>query len=817
MVSINILMSKANNGDVESCLDLMRQYAQGSKEVFGDPSSARKWGNLALTHLQQRGTVSQISDQDFKRLKEDADNNQVESCVQLSIIYATGTKTMFTDMSLARKWMDKAVDLYSHPQLISEKSKDSVKEENVAIDYATLSVEQLKELAQKDDLKACMELAQRYGQGVRGVFKDDLEAKKWEKKVRKQQSKQANRLTKDKDHIKDNGAIKIEEDYANLEDEDMNSKDAVVKRYRQFLHELKTCYDRLDSLQCSDKDFANVINKMKNQLQGEIMSVHQTAKEVMNATVWDHLVIAFFGETGAGKSTIIETFRILFNEKTRLEALSKKQNGVDGEIVGHGESDFTKVYSEYDMSIKSQPFTLIDVPGIEGDEAVFKDEIKKALGKAHIVFYVQGHNKQPDTKTVEKIKNYLQDWVNVYSIYNVRGGSGNYNETEERKTLFTRNVTQMTDLIGQTFRDTLGRQYKGNVSLQGLLALCSVAKFSDKRDDLKRTQTKLERYFGSKDAVFDFSGFKAIEDLVFEKSDNYADEIVEANKQKLIRMGKDAYKHIKEVLDNNDEALQKYKGLLSDFRRYVNDRYGRTISLINQKASGEMDSMFSRIRTDIYEAIDDENVEESHIRDLINSEISTFSNMVSDGVRLETKNLRNGIEKKKKSLDVMLAGGSIDSSIRIDISNSLNLDDAFSEMDISFGDVFGFGASVASGAAIGSAFTFIAPGVATVVGGIIGGATHLLRKAWFGDGGKGKAKEKVRQQLSGAKSRAKRELQDKMEQKIERPLNRSKETIIKNVRGKEQVFNTAILSIKDCQDALKHFVVFLNKKDYGNI
>ena len=202
MANINILMDKANNGDVESCLDLMRQYAQGSKEVFGDPSSARKWGNLALTHLQQRGTVSQISDQDFKRLKEDADNNQVESCVQLSIIYATGTKTMFTDMSLARKWMDKAVDLYSHPQLISEKSKDSVKEENVAIDYATLSVEQLKELAQKGDLNACMELAERYGQGVRGVFKDELEAKKWEKKARKRQPKQTKRQSEEKvDHF----------------------------------------------------------------------------------------------------------------------------------------------------------------------------------------------------------------------------------------------------------------------------------------------------------------------------------------------------------------------------------------------------------------------------------------------------------------------------------------------------------------------------------------------------------------------------------------------------------------------------------------
>ena len=30
---------------------------------------------------------------------------------------------------------------------------------------------------------------------------------------------------------------------------------------------------------------------------------------------WDKLMIAFFGETNAGKSTIIETFRILFKQR----------------------------------------------------------------------------------------------------------------------------------------------------------------------------------------------------------------------------------------------------------------------------------------------------------------------------------------------------------------------------------------------------------------------------------------------------------------------------------------------------------------------
>ena len=69
-------------------------------------------------------------------------------------------------------------------------------------------------------------------------------------------------------------------------------------------------------------------------------------------------------------------------------------------IVGDGRHDFTKTYDEYHLSISGHPFTLIDVPGIEGDEAGFKDVIKTALHKAHCVFYVQGHNKKPDLSLI---------------------------------------------------------------------------------------------------------------------------------------------------------------------------------------------------------------------------------------------------------------------------------------------------------------------------------------------------------------------------------------------------------------------------------
>lgn len=747
------------------------------------------------------------SEQPTKRIMQLANNGDPNACLELSARYATGTTLLKKDKGKAKEWKRRADEILN-------------------LDYAAIPVSTLTQWAYNNhNAKACIALADIYGKGLQGVPLNLSMAKYWKNKAEEIQpgitvqtggfNHQSPENSKYENHPPHKEEMQMQQQ--EVDGNESDSKNAVIRRYRQFLNVLEDCYQDLNGLKSKDEDFAKIIDEVKNGLQGEIATVRHTATEAMNATVWDHLVIAFFGETNAGKSTIIETFRVLFNEKNRLESLKKNPEGVDGEIVGDGQSDFTKVYSEYDMSIKGHPFTLIDVPGIEGNEDDFKDEIKKALGKAHLVFYVQGHNKQPDTKTAEKIKKYLRDWVNVYSIYNVRGGSGNYNEVDERKTLFTPRVTQTADLISQTFEHILGKQYKGNISLQGLLALCAVAKFSTKREDLRRTQRKLEKYFDGKESILSFSGFEAIEQIVFEKSDNFADEIIEANKHKLIKLGKDGFHDIASILDKNEEDLKTYKNQLNGFRRYVRDRYGKTTTLIKQKVSAEYDAMFDRIRSNIYTAIDSDNTDEAYIRSILNNAMKLFNDRISKGIQEEKSNLRAAINNKKKSLDVLLLNTMVDDHIGMNLSSSLNFDDAFDEMDINFSDVLGLGAAVAAGAVTGSYFTFIAPGVATAVGGIIGGGLHILRKALFGDGGKGKAKEKVREQLRDAKNRGLQDINKKINEKVLQPLKQSRNHIESIVQMKENVFNSSLTSIDDCQKTLKKIIIGLNNKEYGDI
>lgn len=76
----------------------------------------------------------------------------------------------------------------------------------------------------------------------------------------------------------------------------------------------------------------------------------------------------------------------------------------------------------------------------------------------------------------------------MYSVYNVRGGVSNYDEEEERETLLTEGVKKSESLIKTEFERILGDVYKGNLTVQGKLAMCAKASFSKKRDDLIKDQ-----------------------------------------------------------------------------------------------------------------------------------------------------------------------------------------------------------------------------------------------------------------------------------------------------------------------------------------
>ena len=74
----------------------------------------------------------------------------------------------------------------------------------------------------------------------------------------------------------------------------------------------------------------------------------------------------------------------------------------------------------------------------------------------------------------------------------------------------TKQKLEVQNSIEEVFRDILPNVYKGNVSLQGLLALLSVANFHETRQDLISNQKKIIHYFNGRENVLAFSHFDEI-------------------------------------------------------------------------------------------------------------------------------------------------------------------------------------------------------------------------------------------------------------------------------------------------------------------
>ncbi len=154
------------------------------------------------------------------------------------------------------------------------------------------------------------------------------------------------------------------------------------------------------------------LEKFKN-LESESLKELESLKKNEE---WENFTIAFYGETGAGKSTLIECLRMFFKEQSKVvqqerfkRLYSNYQNNYqndernkqailnelhslqDGAIIGDGRSDFTLETKSYTLKHNNKTFTLLDVPGIEGDEKRLFSKFLTLHKKPMLFFMLQKH------------------------------------------------------------------------------------------------------------------------------------------------------------------------------------------------------------------------------------------------------------------------------------------------------------------------------------------------------------------------------------------------------------------------------------------
>ena len=580
----------------------------------------------------------------------------------------------------------------------------------------------------------------------------------------------------------------------------VSSRQKIEASYKNLIGSLERFSDSIERIDGVNDAFDIIQDQFIKAIDNKVEYAKQELNSSLNETVWDNLVIAFFGETNAGKSTIIETFRILFDDKREKE---------DGLIVGDGRHDFTKVYEEYHLSIEGHPFTLIDVPGIEGNESEFEDGIRKALRKAHCVFYVQGHNKKPDTATANKIKQYLGDWVKVYSIYNVRGGSSNYDEEEEREFLLTPNVRKTEELIKGTFKVILGDVYSGNITIQALLAMCAKAVFSSTREDLANTQRKLLKYFGTPEKILQFSQFQTIINIVNDKSQNFTNEIVEANKQKMISLANIVKADLDKVIVEQTEDITKLKEQLRSFRNNSANIISTTKKNLKNKTRGKLDNNYARLKTRIYEIIDDDSIKDKK-RSIKNEQENIkiyLHHDINQIVCYELEKAKSKLIAKRKELKGIASYESETPHFHVNFAN-IDFDGALEELDVSLEDVLSWAAKTASTAVLGAFFGPIGIAVAAGVGGVV----HLFT----GKDGKSEAKNLVSKAIEEDKELAWNKLSDDMV-RIHRALDNQSHSIRNAIDRELNNIERMRATVNSTQLHLQEFANNIKNSGYGTI
>lgn len=592
-------------------------------------------------------------------------------------------------------------------------------------------------------------------------------------------------------------------------------KQIVEERYGSFLDSISSSIQDINGIQGANKNLEGIIEQFRQLLSQQFDESKKIFEDILQAAEWDKLVIAFIGETGAGKSTIIETFRILFREKTRQIERDAKGHGTDGIIVGDGQSDYTKYCTEYQLSVNGKPFVLIDVPGIQGEESEYREEIFKALSKAHCVFYVL--HEDFDSAIAEKVKSYLKDWGKVYAVYSVRGSSSQFSSSASRESFLTADVLRMQDIIDKHFKRILSDKYGGIIPLIGLFGLCAVADFDPSKGSLLKTQQRLlkpER-FADSHHLFQFSRFQDLVDLVDMKSENFKQEIIEANKEKLKAQSEVVIDRIDQRIKVEQDETDRYRKRLKKFKKDITSCYRKSLEEIEYDIESAIDKSFDNYLVYTLRLIADDDTSSDEKKKRVNNYMkrlkSTLTTRINEIFDKDISKLNQSIEEKRKELNPVNAFGNTSIGGLNDIY-LVGVSSAFDSIGFKWKDAGNMLLDVGGWAAAGSFGGVIGIAIGAGLGFIINIIKYLS-----GDRGKGKANQKVRAEIEKNRAAVKSSLGEMLRTVFSPRFNESMNNAVAIVDKEYDRIESLSKIIENLQYQILDILETLNNKDYGSI
>ncbi len=440
-------------------------------------------------------------------------------------------------------------------------------------------------------------------------------------------------------------------------------------------------------------------------------------------------------------------------EKINAVNISARELGcVDGTIIGTGRSDYTQESTMYNLMIENKRFVLIDIPGIEGDESAYEDIIKQSLERAHIIFYVNGSGKKIEKESLQKIKKYMRDGTSVYAIFNVHckakkeripGIDKEYSEELDDAYRKQKEIIRQTEDELISF---LGRNYKGSISMNGLLAFCAMAFGKEgrtsikeeKEKNLRRDQEKyVKEYHGDTEQMLEDSHIALIRETIEKRIDAFGSEIEEENLKKLKNRMSEMLSKIT-VLKTRE--VRKIDGFIKIYNEFESSCYNAKedfIRTMRHVASNAATDAFYDLMNELFDKIEADagRTKSKEIQDIVENRRDSVVSNIQQGVNSKIQKAQDAFREAIEDAQDRMKKDFKREQIQFEISlsaDNVSLDGAFADaLKYNIKDfgkhAFTVGSLALSGAGVGS---LICPGLGTVIGAGVGAVLGVFSSIW---------------------------------------------------------------------------------------
>ncbi len=391
-------------------------------------------------------------------------------------------------------------------------------------------------------------------------------------------------------------------------------------------------------------------------------------KSLKNNEEWEKFTIAFYGETGAGKSTLIECLRLFFKEPSkmdqqerfkRLYADVKNSNYVknyrgsehaeleklqDGAIIGDGRSDFTTETKSYTLKYNNQSFVLLDVLGIEGDEKKVIDQISNATQKAHAIFYVTKTPAPPQKGeerkegTIEKIQKQLGSQTEVYTLYNKPINSPRV----LKDGLIDENEKESLKILNEKMKAILGKHYEGHQIVSAQAAFYGLSSALLPESDFYKNKQKFLEIFKVEELLLYKCHFQQLGEFIAGTLlENSRKKIIKSNCNKALKVIEKLQKTIVTTIDREiNPTIKELKDAQLEARDNLDRSGDKFVSNLNNSAFKEIERFKTDLREKMYKHID---------KDIENDECKVmFKHELQKGMKKLGENIKKRFEKDEQ-------------------------------------------------------------------------------------------------------------------------------------------------------------------------